>query len=113
MGVRVRNLTTGEVLGSSVRMADSFIDRLRGLMLHPRLAYGQGLLLNPCKSIHTHFMQFPIDVIFINRERRVVAVIPGLRPWRQSPVVREAQAVLELPQGGAGSTCVGDILALD
>lgn len=104
----VRNLTQDLVLGDAVERANSFRLRLLGLMFRPRLQAGGGLWLEPCRSVHTHFMRFPIDLLFLDGEGRVVRVIRALRPWRISPVVREAVAVLELPAGAAGPTSPGD-----
>lgn len=106
----VRNVTQGLLLGDSVERADSFRLRLLGLMFRPRLEPGGGLWLEPCRSVHTHFMRFPIDLLFLGREGRVLRVIRGLLPWRISPVVPGAVAVLELPAGAAGSSRPGDIV---
>lgn len=106
----VRNLRTGEILGSRVGKADSFGRRLRGLMFRSGLGQGEGLLIEPCKSVHTHFMRFPIDVLFLDRERRVVHFIPAMAPWKTSPLIKGAHAVLEVTAGAAEGTTVGDRL---
>jgi len=108
----VRNVTRGLVLGDAVRQADSFISRLKGLMFTPRLESGQGLLIRPCQAVHTHFMRFSIDVIFLDGAGRVVWVMTAMPPWRQSPFIRGAEAVLELPAHAAGTTGPGDQLEL-
>lgn len=104
----MRNVTQNLLLGDAVERADRFRRRLLGLMFQPRLHWGGGLWLEPCRSVHTHFMRFPIDLLFLDQEGRVVRVIRALQPWRISPVVREAVAVLELPAGAAGPTSPGD-----
>lgn len=104
----VRNIDRSLVLGTAVRYADRFLTRLRGLMFQPRLAPGEGLMICPCNAVHTHFMRFPIDVIFLDEEARVVHVIPAMAPWRQTPFVRGAVAVLEVAAGAMGATAVGD-----
>lgn len=109
----VRNLSRNQVLGNRVKRADQFGTRLLGLMFRTDLGEGEGLWIEPCRSIHTHFMRFPIDVLFLDREWRVVHVISTMRPWRFSPFVREAELVLELAAGAAGETAVGDQLALE
>jgi uncharacterized membrane protein (UPF0127 family) len=81
-------------------------------MFQSRLPAGEGLLIKPCRSVHTHFMRFPIDVLFLDRENRVVHVIPAMAPWKLSPNVRAADAVLELPAGASAGTAAGDQLEL-
>jgi uncharacterized protein len=73
---------------------------MRGLLGRGRLEPGSGLLLRPAFSIHTMFMRFPIDVVFLDRDLRVVDIRPSLGPWRAASV-RGARAVLELAAGEA------------
>ena len=81
-------------------VADRPFSRLRGLMGRRGLAPGEGLLLKPTPSIHTCFMRFPIDAVFLNADLRVLAVKPNLRPWRFAGR-RHTRAVLELAGGEA------------
>jgi uncharacterized membrane protein (UPF0127 family) len=83
-------------------VADRFWPRFRGLQLRPRLEADEGLLLRPCGSVHTFFMRFPIDVVFLDDDLRVLSVRPGVRPWRAA-AHRGAKAVLELPEGAAAA----------
>ncbi|MGE5672766.1 MAG: DUF192 domain-containing protein [Mycobacterium leprae] len=106
----IHNRTKGHVLGVEVRPADSFGTRLLGLMFRRSLGPGEGLLIEPCKAIHTHFMRFPIDVLFLDGLGQVLHVIPAMAPWRHSPYIKGANSVLELPAGAAGETEVGDQL---
>jgi uncharacterized protein len=106
----VRNLTRGRVLGTAVRRADTFGLRLLGLMFRQGLGAGEGLVIEPCSSVHSHFMRFPIDVLFLDAQWRVVHAIPAMAPWRFSPQVRGARRVLELAAGAAGETAPGDQL---
>ena len=73
---------------------------MRGLLGRSRLDEGEGLWLEPASSIHTWFMRFPIDAVFLDSDRVVVKVVAELRPWRASSR-RRARAVLELPAGEA------------
>lgn len=109
----VRNLTAGQLLGEQVRRADSFGLRLLGLMFRSGLAPGEGLLIQPCQQVHTHFMRFPIDVLFLDEAMRVVHIIRAMKPWAFSPLVREARSVLELPAGAATSVALGDQLRVE
>lgn len=104
----VRNVSRNLVLGTDVRRADTFLLRLRGLMLSGPLDRGEGLWIEPCNSVHTHFMRFPIDVIFLDHQQTVVHAIPAMAPWSFSPLVKGSVSVLELPAGAAQGTVVGD-----
>lgn len=97
---------TGVVLGDRIVRADTFWPRLVGLLPRRGLAPGEGLLLEPCGAVHTLFMRFPIDVLFLDRDDRVVSTAPGLPPWRTRGV-RGAVRVLELPAGTLWRTGVG------
>ena len=77
------------------------------------MAPEEGLWIVPCPMIHTFFMKFAIDVLFLDRELRVVRVLEELRPWRLSPWVFRAHSVLELAAGRLqGTVRVGDCLEL-
>jgi len=64
---------------------------------------GTALLIYPCSSVHTFFMLEPIDIVFVDRQGQVLSVMERLGPWRVSPWVREAAAVIEMPAGSAAS----------
>lgn len=93
------------VVCAQCRVADTFGARLRGLLGRKALADGEGLLLKPLSSVHTWFMRFPIDVVFLDRELKVVKVIQ-LPPWRVA-AARGAHAALELAAGAAAGLAVG------
>jgi uncharacterized membrane protein (UPF0127 family) len=111
--MRVVNRTRGTILGGRVRIADDALSRARGFLFRPRPEPGEGLLLSPCQAVHMFWMRFALDVVFIGETGRVVAVHPDLRPWRWTPVYREALHALELPAGTilATGTRTGDELS--
>ena len=90
----------GELVCQHCAVADRPFSRLRGLMGRRGLAPGEGLMLRPTPSIHTCFMRFPIDAVFLDADLRVLDVKPHLRPWRFAGR-RHTRAVLELPGGEA------------
>jgi uncharacterized protein len=90
----------GKVVCERCLVADRALTRMRGLLGRPRLASGDGLLLRPASSIHTWFMSYPIDAVFVDRDLIVLKVTEHLRPWRFSGC-RGAHSVLELPAGEA------------
>jgi uncharacterized membrane protein (UPF0127 family) len=83
-----------------ITVASSIPARTRGLLGRRSLEPGEGLLLRPAGSVHTMFMRFPIDVVFLDEELRVLAVAEAVRPWRVK-ARRGARAVLELGAGEA------------
>jgi uncharacterized protein len=104
----------GKVVCERCAVADSFLTRLRGLLGRHELPSGEGLLISPCSSIHTWFMRFPIDVVFLERDLRVVGVAADVRPWRLR-WRKGARQVLELAAGEAAARGihVGDRLTFD
>jgi hypothetical protein len=111
---RVRNLTKGVCLADRAEVADTSAKRRRGLLKHDGLPPGSGLWLVPCEGIHTIGMKFPIDVLFLNRQRRVVQIRPNMGKWRLALSLR-AHSVLELPAGATAETrtTVGDQLEVE
>jgi hypothetical protein len=95
---RVVNRTTGGVLGDAIDRADTSRTRNEGLLRRSGLAKGEGLWIVPTSAIHMFFMKFAIDVVFLDRKRRVVKVVPNLRPWRLAASWR-GHSTLELPVG--------------
>jgi uncharacterized membrane protein (UPF0127 family) len=88
----------GRVVCEEAILADGPLGRMRGLLGRASLSCREGLLLRPTSSVHTAFMRFPIDVVFLDGEMRVLRVAPDLKPWRAAGC-RGARAVLELSAG--------------
>jgi uncharacterized protein len=96
---------------SRCEVAESTIARMRGLLGRDGLEPGEGMLINPAPSVMTFFMRFSIDVVFLDREHRIVGISHTLRPWRLA-AARHAYAALELPAGTAAGCGLqkGDVL---
>jgi uncharacterized membrane protein (UPF0127 family)/CheY-like chemotaxis protein len=94
----ILNLTRGNVLCEQVEIADSALPRMRGLLGRRSLPSGQGILLQPAPSIHTAFMRFQFDVVFLDASLRVIRTVEHVRPWRVV-IARHAASVLELAAG--------------
>jgi uncharacterized protein len=90
----------GTVVCEQCFLAETTLTRLRGLLGRSGLSSDEGMLLRPASAIHTGFMRFPIDAVFLDRGNRVVRVAAELRPWRMA-TCRGARAVLELAAGEA------------
>jgi len=88
----------GQVVCERCDVADHVISRVRGLLGRRGLPRGQGLLIKPTWSVHTWFMRFPIDVVFLDRDLSVLKVRNKMRPWRMAARFR-AHSVLELAAG--------------
>ena len=84
-----------------IEVADSFCNRLRGLMGRKSMEEGHGLLIAPCSSIHMCFMRFAIDAVYIDKEYRVIKVVKGLRPWIGISMYWRAWAIIEVRAGEA------------
>ncbi len=97
MTVKIKN--SGELVATNVKTADNPYTRVLGLMFKPNMNGMGGLLLNPCNSIHTFFMRFPIDVVFLSSNNTVIKVIRSMQPWRMSWIYFKAKKTLELPSG--------------
>jgi uncharacterized membrane protein (UPF0127 family) len=102
------------VICERCQVADRPWARMKGLLGRRELTPGEGILLRPASSIHTFFMRFPIDAVFLDRDLCVLAISAGLKPWRAAGR-RGARAVLELPAGESErrGTRVGDILRVE
>lgn len=92
-------LATGPCRVDSISLAYSVWRRFWGLMGRPPPGNGRGLFLAPCASIHTLFMRFDLDLIFVSRDLRVVRVVTSVKPWRMALGGKSAWGVLELQAG--------------
>jgi uncharacterized protein len=90
----------GDVVVENCFLAETALSRCRGLLGRSGLSSGEGMLLRPTSSVHTAFMRFAIDVVFLDRADRVLKVADDLGPWRMAGC-RGARAALELPAGEA------------
>jgi uncharacterized protein len=93
-------LDTGAAVCERCLVADTALARMRGLLGRAALEPGEGIVLRPCGSVHTFFMRFPIDVVFCDRDLRVLAVRPEVPPWRMRGR-RRARVCVELAAGEA------------
>lgn len=112
--VKAVNQTRGAVLAERAGMADSFFSRGRGLIGKKDWEWGDGLVIQPCSSVHCFFMSIPLDIVYVDGHGRVCGQARNLKPWRLGPIVPRSRYVLELPAGTL-ATCgteQGDLVAL-
>lgn len=97
---------------SRVDIADTFLKRLKGLMFEEKLDKLHGLIIYPCNSIHMFFMNFPIDVLFVDKNDVVVGMRKNIKPWQISKIYFSAEYVLEMSSGiiDDRNICIGDKL---
>jgi uncharacterized protein len=106
------NRTRITYLATDLWIAQTHWSRFRGLMAtdSSQFARGQGLWINPSRGIHTFAMRFPIDAVYLDRDRIVIHIEEALKPWRVAAVRVQAASVLEVPVGTIREslTMVGD-----
>jgi uncharacterized membrane protein (UPF0127 family) len=112
--MKATDRTSGKVLAPNLAVADTFFTRLKGLLGKQELPHGEGLWIKPCNSVHTFGMKFPIDIIFLDKNYRIIGLANGLNPNRASKVLLEASSVIELPAGTlvASKTVVGNVVEI-
>jgi hypothetical protein len=101
--ILVRNQTRDTILADSAELADTSAKRRVGLLKHTHLDAGQGLWIVPCESVHSFFMKFAIDLVYLDRARKVRKVRHCMEPWRVSACL-SAHSILELPAGSVAGT---------
>ncbi len=112
MKISVTNETRKTVLADHADVADTSEKRRTGLLKHKSLDAGDGLWIVPCESVHTFFMKFAIDLVYLGKDKKVRKVRSRVGPWRMSACLT-AHSILELPAGTveATATAPGDQLA--
>ena len=112
--MEVLNTTKGTLLADKAIFAEILWKRLVGLLGRKGLGRGEALVIRPCSGIHTFFMRFPIDVIFLDEELKVVKVIERIPPFRMSLPAFAAKCAIELLSGAIGKsqTEIGDLIEI-
>jgi len=107
------NSSRNTVLAENVTIASSLFSRMQGLLGRETFARNEALILMPCNAIHTFFMRFAIDCLFVDKNNRIVKLIPRLLPWRISRPYLKSRFVIELPAGtiAATGTLQGDVIS--
>jgi len=110
--VQVLNVSKGTVIAQQARLACSLGQRMKGLLGQDSLSANEALILKPCSSIHTFFMRFSIDVLFLDKNMQIVKLFRNMPPNRLSPVVWGSRIAIELPAGKTSqtNTQIGDIV---
>lgn len=101
--MKIRNLTRQTEIASCVEVAETAAARNKGLLGRSSLPPGGGLWIVPCESVHTFFMKFPLDLLYIDRHKKVKKVRTNVGPWRLSTCL-SAHSIVELPAGTLQNT---------
>lgn len=111
--VEIRRAEDGRLV-CTAGLANNPLSRMKGLLGKKELPEGQGLLIEPCNSVHMVFMRFALDVVYIDKQDTVVKAVENLKPNRFSAGGRKAHAALELPTGtiAAAEIAAGDRLTI-
>jgi len=91
--------SNAELLLDQLQLADSFFSRAKGLLGREKLADNQGLWIKPCRDIHTFFMKFSIDCVFLDRRMQIVRIAPGVSPFRLVGPFWKSESVMEFQSG--------------
>ena len=112
--LRVHNPSRETTLADRAQIADTSRTRKTGLLKHNGWNRGEGLWITPCEGVHTVGMKFPIDVLFLDKRRKVVKIRAAMPRWRMAACLW-AHSVLELPSGTAAATntAAGDQLEFE
>lgn len=107
------NNSKGTTIATDVSFADTPIKRMKGLLGRKVFATGEALVIKPCSAVHTYFMRFPIDLLFVDKDNKVIQTVPSLGSFRLTKIYFKANLVIELPSGTIKDslTAIGDTLS--
>ena len=111
----IANISKNTILAQEVIIADTFFNRLKGLLGRNSLGAKEALVIKPANSIHTFFMRFSIDLIFLDKQNRVIQVKENIKPFRLIFSSLKVLSVIELPTNTITDTQtqVGDIISVE
>lgn len=111
----IHNTSKQTQIADKGKLANSFKARLIGLMNRTSLEDGEALVITRCNSIHMFFMKFAIDVIFTDKDNKVVGLVENIKPYRLSPIFFQSRCAIEAPTGviAKSKTAVGDQIRIE
>ena len=112
--MKIKNKTRNLIIAERIDIADSFFSRFMGLMFRKNIADNYALLISQCAMIHTCFMKFTIDAVFLSKDMEVISIIENLKPWRFTKYFGNAYYTLELKSGNISKKIeIGDKLEIE
>ena len=106
--MKLINKTKNIILAENVTIANTVSKRIRGLLGREDFNQGEALIIKPCNSIHTCFMRFPIDVLFVDKGNKVIQAISSITPFHFTNIYFRAAFAIELPFGTIQSTSTSE-----
>ena len=103
---------TGKVLIEKIKLADSFWSRFKGLMLTQPMQDNEAILISQCKQVHTHFMNYAIDIYYLDKQMQVLDKLLNVQPWGFTRYYKNAYYVLETMPNAIKDINIGDSLAI-
>jgi uncharacterized membrane protein (UPF0127 family) len=97
--MKIYNSTQNNIIAEEVKVAENFFTRSVGLLSRKYISENEALIIKPCCSIHTFFMKFEIDVLFVGANGKVISLYENVKPWRILPIHLKSQYVIELCAG--------------
>ena len=115
MPFQITNRTKNIALAKNAKLADNPLKRIKGLLGKSNMAQDEALIIRPCNAVHTFFMRFSIDVVFVNSANKIVKIIHDMAPFRISSIYWQACFVIEFPAGAVSKTPsqAGDIISIE
>ena len=112
--IHVLNTSKNVLIAQEAYIAANMESRMRGLLGRASIGSDEALILKPCNSIHTFFMRFPIDVLFLDKDMKVVKIVQDMGPNRLGPIIWRSRMAIELSSGKISqtNTQVGDTIEL-
>lgn len=108
----LKNITTGEILADKLEHANTPTKAAQGLLGRSRIEDNYGIIIYHCHSIHTCYMKFPIDVVFLDIHKQVIFIVKNMGPWKYTGYVQDSQYAIESKVNGfANRVNIGDRLA--
>lgn len=113
--MKIYNSTQNSIISESAKVADNFFSRSIGLLSKNSLSQSESLVIKPCCSIHTFFMRFDIDVLFVNKKNEILALYENVKPWCILPIHLNSKYVVELSAGSIANKNIskGDIITVE
>jgi len=102
--MKIINKTKNTTVAEEAFLANTFSSRVKGLLGRKDFRPPEALIIQPCNSIHTFFMRFTIDVLFVDKNNKVIKSIPHLKPFRFTLIYFKASSAIELPAGTIETT---------
>lgn len=113
--MKIINSSKNTLLADNAQIANTFLKRLIGLLNRKSLGQGDALILSPSNCIHSFFMRFTIDALFLDKSGKVIGILPSFKPFCLSPIYFNSRLAIELPENTLQltGTQVGDLLKIE